>query len=72
MTVKELRAALLGLEQDTDILLSSDPEGNSYHSLTERCIGEAVYNSDKYGFNVMNPDEVDEEDVVKPCYIIYP
>ena len=43
MIVKELVAKLLAVDQHLEIMLASDPEGNSYLSLTD--LSQAAFNS---------------------------
>lgn len=74
MKVKQLIKKLEKLNQDAEIILSSDEEGNSYHKLSE------IYNnklrfSDIGGYiDLHEKDEVEEEfwNYAKDCIILYP
>jgi hypothetical protein len=69
MKVHELIAELSHLPQYADVIVSSDPEGNSYNPAYEVTLGS--YYPDDDEFYPVHPDDLDDDEVIVGVYI-YP
>jgi hypothetical protein len=83
MKVKELKAILAQCDDEDDVIMASDAEGNSYHPLSADGVNTHEYNWDgeyyaEIGLRTLTPEleqhGYSEEDVMegKPCVIFYP
>ena len=84
MTIKQLIKKLSKLDQDSEIIIASDSEGNSYNRFTEishsaglRYVNEP--NEHSFGITLIEKYEVDEGEIdlkdynkAKPCVVFYP
>lgn len=74
MTVKKLKDLLSECDEDTEILISSDGEGNNFSKLCD--IGSYYYVNYRYGYTIYNDEnEVKEdgyENEAKPCLVFWP
>ena len=75
MKVKQLIKKLSKLNQDAEVILSSDAEGNSYNYLDE-IYGEEIYFYQCQGeIELCDKDELDDiDESLEPeiCIILYP
>ena len=69
MKVREVIEVLSELNPDEVVLMSSDPEGNSYY-LVRGIDSDASYDPDE-GYRLETVAERDEEDYT-PCVLIFP
>lgn len=77
MKVKELMEVLKGLDPDTVVVMSSDPEGNSFHEVTA-VNPESGWDGDTVGLWELTKQDRDsgytEEDVVndRKAVVLWP
>jgi len=83
MKVKELKVILEQCNDEDDVLIASDSEGNSYSPLSASGINTCEYNWNgeyhaEIGLRALTPELLDlgyrDEDVMEgnPCVIFYP
>ena len=68
LTVKELREILSAMNPDDVIVMSSDPEGNSYDYVSKNCVAEVIFRPERYGGEVVSPDEQEDGDIRAVCF----
>lgn len=78
MKVFELVEALQNCDQDAEVVLASDSDGNSYHELIDIETDMSVDEDYEVGYNELTPDLIklgySDEDLIdgKRCVILLP
>ena len=75
MTVKELRKLLFEVDDDLEVIMSKDGEGNGFSPFSD--LGEAYYVADsKWSGDVYNEDDLEDcgidKDEAKKCIVLWP
>jgi len=78
MTVSELRHFLADEDPDRIVIISSDPEGNRFHRVSDAYM-RGAYKSGDVGLEELTPEKeaqgYSQEDLMtdgKPCLVLYP
>lgn len=71
MKIKELKELIKDMLDDREVMLSSDTEGNNFHSLED--YGTYFYIEEKYGIELLDEGDLDDlDDPPKMCLVLWP